>query len=117
MKASPVRRFFARIIGIVGFAAWYVYEVVLSNLSVAAIVLAPKPRFVPALIALPLAASWSDRRVFVAAALLTMTPGTLSVAVSADRSVLLVHAMAGGEDLPALRGTLEEFLRRIDHAC
>jgi len=117
MNPSPPFRWLKQIAGIVAFAAWYLVAVLIANLRVAAIVLSPRPRFRPALVALPLPSSWADRRVFAAAALLTMTPGTLSVAVSADRSVLFVHALTGGEDLPELRRSLEQFLWRIERAC
>lgn len=71
---------------------YFLYELVVSSLRVAWDVVTPMQRSKPALVAVPLDAC-SDSEVTVLANLVSLTPGSLSVDISADRSHLLVHAM------------------------
>ncbi len=88
------------------FALFYLREVILSNARVAHDVLTPTHHMKPGFIAVPLA-ELSDRQVLVLANLITMTPGTLSLDVSDDRTTLYLHAMYV-EDAEALRRELVE---------
>ena len=76
----------------VGFAVFYVRELVLANLRVAADVLTPNPRFRPGVLAIPLEAN-TDTEITLLANLLTLTPGSVSLDVSSDRRFLYLHAM------------------------
>jgi multicomponent Na+:H+ antiporter subunit E len=80
---------------VIGLALLFVRELLLSALGVAALVLAPdlKRRLRPAIIAFPLTAR-SDAEITLLANLITLTPGTLSLDVSADRARLYVHALS-----------------------
>jgi len=71
---------------------YFIYELIISSLKVAWDVVTPLQRSKPALIAVPIEAS-SDAEITVLANLISLTPGSLSVDVSEDRSHLLVHAM------------------------
>ena len=64
----------------------------LANLRVAYEVLTPGYQMRAAIIAIPLDAE-SDMEITVLANLITLTPGTLSLDVSADRKTLYIHAM------------------------
>jgi multicomponent Na+:H+ antiporter subunit E len=70
----------------------FVRELILSALKVAWLVLQPKLRVRPAIIAYPLTVT-SDAQITLLANMITLTPGTLSVDVSADRKTLYVHAI------------------------
>ena len=85
-------RYFDRIPRAVSFLAFFVVEVVSSNLRVARDVLSPRPRRRPGVVAVPLDAG-SDAEITVLANLITLTPGTLSLDVSPDRRLLYVHTM------------------------
>ena len=71
---------------------YFIYELIISSLKVAWDVVTPLQRSKPALIAVPIEAN-SDAEITVLANLISLTPGSLSVDVSEDRSHLLVHAM------------------------
>lgn len=93
--ARPVlgrTRYFSRVPQVIGFALFFLKELVLANLRVAADVLSPRPRMRPGVIALPLDAK-TDLEITLLANLITLTPGTMSLDVSADRKVLFLHAM------------------------
>jgi len=70
----------------------FVRELILSALKVAWLVLQPKLRIRPAIIAYPLTVT-NDAQITLLANMITLTPGTLSVDVSADRKTLYVHAI------------------------
>jgi len=75
--------------GLMAFVAW---EVILSGLRVAYDVVTPRDHMRPGIVAIPLEAE-SDMEIFVLASLVTLTPGTLSLDVSADRRTLYVYEM------------------------
>jgi multicomponent Na+:H+ antiporter subunit E len=83
-----ITRFF-RFAGLFFFFLW---ELLLANLRVAREVLTPGYQMRAAIIAIPLDAE-SDLAITVLANLITLTPGTLSLDVSADRKTLYIHAM------------------------
>ncbi len=70
----------------------FVYELVLSGYRVARLVLSPRMELKPGIFAFPLAVD-RDFEITLLANLITLTPGTLSVDVSADRKFLLVHTL------------------------
>ncbi len=96
------------------FAAFYLREIVASNLKVAFDVLTPKHRMKPAMLSLDVE-GLTDRQLLAMANLLTMTPGTLSVDVSPDRRFLLVHAMYVDRPENAAWRLEYEFKKRICH--
>ncbi|GGE95043.1 Na+/H+ antiporter subunit E [Stappia taiwanensis] len=88
---------------IVSLAVLFVYELVLSALRVARIVLMPKIELSPGIIAYPLTVD-RDFEITMLANLITLTPGTLSVDVSEDRKVLYVHCL----DVPDPQATIDD---------
>lgn len=78
----------------------FIRELVMSALKVAWLVVQPKLTIRPAIIAYPLTVT-TDLQITLLANMITLTPGTLSVDVSADRKTLYVHAidMDSKEDL------------------
>ncbi len=77
------------VIRLVGFFVW---ELIKANLRVAYDVLTPDLQIRPGVVAIPLDVR-TDAEITLLANLITLTPGTLSLDVSADRSVLYIHAM------------------------
>jgi multicomponent Na+:H+ antiporter subunit E len=67
-------------------------ELFMANLRVARDVLSPKHSMRPGIVALPLDAK-TDGEITLLAGLISLTPGTLSLDVSADRKFLYVHSM------------------------
>lgn len=79
---------------ICALALLFLYELAVSALRVASLVLRPNLRDVlrPAIIAFPLTVK-SDAEITLLANMITLTPGTLSVDVSDDRGHLYVHVL------------------------
>jgi multicomponent Na+:H+ antiporter subunit E len=94
------------------FAAFFAWQVVASALRVAADVLAPRPRMRPAVVRVPLDVE-TDAEITLLAILITLTPGTLALDVSADRRTLLVHAMFAADADRVRREIKGGFERRI----
>ena len=86
--------FWRRTWAIVSLTLLFLRELLMSAIRVAAIVLKPDVRSAirPAIIAFPLSVT-SDAEITLLANLITLTPGTLSVDVADDRSVLYVHVL------------------------
>ena len=93
------------------FTLW---ELILANLRVAHDVLTPRHYSRPGVIGIPLDAR-SDAEITLLANLITLTPGTLSLDVSTDRSTLYIHIMyIDNDDLELVRRKIKDgFERRV----
>jgi multicomponent K+:H+ antiporter subunit E len=91
------------------------WDIVVSNLSVARLALWPTARPQPAWVELPLQAT-HPTAVALLATIITMTPGTVSCVVDETRRRILIHALDCGDEA-ALRAQIharyEQPLRRI----
>ena len=99
-----------RLIRLVRFALFFVWELVLANLRVAHDVITPRLYARPAIIALPLDAR-TDLEITLLANLISLTPGSLSLDVSPDRRTLYVHVLFG-EDPDEVRHQLKTTFER-----
>ena len=77
---------------VLGFVLFYLRELVVANLRVAYDVVTPTHHMHPGVVAVPLDAR-TPGEITLLANLITMTPGTLSLDVSDDHTVLYVHGM------------------------
>lgn len=102
--------YFTRTIGLVRFVGFYILEVVRANLRVAFDVVTPTDYAKPGIVAVPLDAR-TDVEITLLSNLITMTPGSLSIDVSDDRSVIYVHVMYL-EDPDELRRQIKDDLER-----
>jgi multicomponent Na+:H+ antiporter subunit E len=94
------------------FAVFYLWQMLLSNLRVAYDVVTPTHYMRPGVIAVPLEAR-TDAEITLLANLITLTPGTLSLDLSADRRILFVHAMyIDHGDVDKARRQIKEGLER-----
>lgn len=87
-----ILRYAHRLYRLIGFLAFFIWELILANLRVAYYVLMPDYRMRSAIVAIPLDIQ-TDLEITVLANLITLTPGTLSLDVSPDRKTLFVHTM------------------------
>jgi multicomponent Na+:H+ antiporter subunit E len=108
--AAPA--YFRKIPQVASFLSYYIREIILSNLRVTRDVLSLRPRFRPGIVAIELDAE-TPAEISLLANLVTLTPGTLSLDISADRKVLYVHAMYLGETEAFKRRIKEEMERRV----
>lgn len=79
---------------ILSLALLFITELALSAWRVAILVVSPNmhKRLAPSIIAYPLTVT-TDTEITLLANLITLTPGTLSVDVSQDRSMLYIHVL------------------------
>jgi multicomponent Na+:H+ antiporter subunit E len=94
------------------FLLFFLKEMIVSSIRVALIVLSPKMKMCPAVVAIPLDVT-SDAAITLLGNLITLTPGTLTLDVSTDRRTMYVHTMNVG-DIEAFRRSIKDgFERRI----
>jgi multicomponent Na+:H+ antiporter subunit E len=86
--ASPLTRVW-RLLGLCGY---FLMELVIANVRIAYDIVTPRHHMKPAVIGIPLEAR-TDAEITLLANLISLTPGTLSLDVSADRKTLYVHTM------------------------
>lgn len=92
------------------FAAYFVWELVAANVRVAVDVVTPRHRMKPRVLAIPLDAG-TDLGITLLANLISLTPGSLSLDISADRVVLYIHAMYA-ENPESVRQEIKKGLER-----
>lgn len=91
-RATGPSTYFKKVRQVIGFTFFFLWELILANLRVAYDVITPQHHMRPGVVAIPLDVK-TDPEITLLANLITLTPGTLSLDVSADRSTLYVHAM------------------------
>jgi multicomponent K+:H+ antiporter subunit E len=77
---------FARLLAVV------IYDILVANVTVARLILGPRSRLHPGFFRVPLAVR-NPYAVSALASVITLTPGTVSVDLSSDRTSLVVHAL------------------------
>jgi multicomponent Na+:H+ antiporter subunit E len=104
----------SRLLKIAALALLFVRELLLSAIRVALLVLTPnlKSRLRPAIIAFPLTAT-SDAEITLLANLITLTPGTLSLDVSADRKAIYVHVLSLNDREVLIRDIAKGFETKV----
>lgn len=80
------------------FLMFYLRKLVQSNLYIAYDILSPKMHDTPALIHVPLHIK-SNFGLLLFTNLLSMTPGTLSIDITADKKFLCVHVLYNDKEL------------------
>jgi len=109
-------RFWSRSLRVMSLAWLFVQELATSAVRVGLMVLRPRLNLRPAMIAFPLTAT-RDVEITLLANLVTLTPGTLSVDVSADRKYLLIHAIDVTDREDLIRSIREGLEKRVMEAC
>lgn len=89
-------RFVKRVWAILVLFVMFLWDLSISSLQVAAAVLSPRDITRPRFVTIPLHAR-TDAGITLTANFISLTPGTLTVDVSDDRSTLLVHDLFAGE--------------------
>lgn len=78
------------------YTLYVLWELVVSSVRVAWVVLSPKAKMSPGIVAVPIRLK-KDAAIFVLANSITLTPGTISLSVSQDKKTLFVHGMFVGD--------------------
>ncbi len=104
--------YFRKTVRFLAFTVFYANALLQASLQIARQVLSPRITARPGVIAVPLQAS-RDVEIAALANLITLTPGTLSLDVSEDRSTLYVHAMFLDDPEAVLRDIKTNFEGRL----
>lgn len=107
--------YFDRVYRVIGLSWLFLKELVKSAVKVAITVLTPRLDLHPGIIAYPLTLE-RDVEITLLANLITLTPGTLSVDVSADRRTLYVHCIDVPDVDAAIADIRDGFEKRIREA-
>ena len=108
------RRYLRAVFWGVVFLLYLLWEILLSNVSLAWLVIQPKPRLDPGIVAVPLTIT-TGLEITMLASAITLTPGTLSVDLGKDdegRNVLFVHNLKVG-DPEAYRASVHNGFERM----
>ena len=98
---------------VLNLIVFFIWELILANLRIAYEVITPRHHMRPGVVAIPLEAR-TDTEITLLANMITLTPGTLSLDVSEDRSTLYLHAMYLDEDIEVFRRKIKDgFERRV----
>ncbi|MEM8953832.1 MAG: Na+/H+ antiporter subunit E [Verrucomicrobiota bacterium] len=79
------------------FPLFYLWEILTGSLRVGRDVLSPKPNIQPVILRVPVNLE-NPRKRLLLAALVSMTPGTLSIREEDEGDILVVHSLYGGSD-------------------
>jgi multicomponent Na+:H+ antiporter subunit E len=107
--------YFLRVWRILRLTGYFLYELVVSSVRVAWDVVTPRHLSNPAIIEMPLDVK-SDLEILLVTNLISLTPGTLSLDVTPDRSTLIVHAMFADDPealVRDLKGGMERMVREV----
>jgi len=99
--------YFSRVPKVLSFALFFLWELADASVRVAIVVVSPQMNIRPAVVAVPLDVR-SNGAITLLANLITLTPGTLYLDVSADRRVMYIHTIHVDD--------LDEFRHRIKHS-
>ncbi len=86
------RRYFNKVPKTIGFAFYFLYEMIAANVQVAYDVITPNYFFKPGIIRYPLEAT-TDIEINLLSTMISMTPGTLILDISEDKKSLFIHVM------------------------
>lgn len=103
-------RYFERLPRTLGLIGFFARELLVSNLRVVWDVITPQHISRPGIIGVPLEAR-TDLEIMLVANLISLTPGTLSLDLSADRRTLYVHVMFL-DDIAATRRQITDGLEK-----
>jgi multicomponent Na+:H+ antiporter subunit E len=104
--------YFSKIGRILSLLILFLYELVMSAVRVAILVVKPNMNLKPGIFAYQLQVD-RDHEITLLANLITLTPGTLSVDVSEDRSTLYIHALDCSDVDKIRKDIAEGFERKI----
>lgn len=104
--------YFRRVWAFIKLTIVFFKELVLANIDMIKIILKPKMDIKPGIVAIPTQLE-TDLEITLLAALITLTPGTLSMDFSDDSSLIFVHAIDIDSKEDTIRDILDSFEKAI----
>ncbi len=104
--------YFGKTTKCVSYTIYFLRELIIANVRVVGFTLGPKSRMRPGIIAVPVE-PMPDAALTILANSVTLTPGTLTLDISDDRSTMFIHCMHV-DDPDAVRAEIKNgFERRL----
>ncbi|MFA1820488.1 Na+/H+ antiporter subunit E [Virgibacillus oceani] len=104
--------YFRRVWSFIKLTIIFFRELVLANIDMIRIILKPKMDIKPGIVAIPTKLE-TDLEITLLAALISLTPGTLSMDFSDDSSLIFVHAVDIDSKEETIRDILDSFEKAI----
>jgi multicomponent Na+:H+ antiporter subunit E len=106
------RDYFRKLPRLMNLIVFFIKELLVANLRVAYDVITPMTHMRSCIVALPLDAK-TDLEITIFACMISLTPGTLSLTLSEDKTILFVHAITFKEmDTEAIKREMKEGFER-----
>lgn len=105
-RALKPSDYFVKVWQIIRFVLFFLWELLLANVRVAYDVLTPGFRMQPRVIGIPLEAR-TDAEIMALTYFINLTPGSVVLDISSDRSMMFIHAMYA-PDADAMRREIKE---------
>jgi multicomponent K+:H+ antiporter subunit E len=96
----------------VSYLGIVLYDIVIANVQVAILVLGPRSRLKSGFARVPLDLK-TNHAITVFASTISLTPGTVSVDVTPDRSALVVHYLSSEDPAALVRTVKERYEARV----
>lgn len=90
----------------------FLYDVLVANVQVAAWILGPQDKLRPRWLYMPLEVQ-DPFSITLLAATISLTPGTVSAHISADRKLLVIHCLNSPDDEAAVQGMKDRYEKPI----
>ena len=111
-RSDSEQKYFQIVPRTIAFVLFFLYELIKANIQVAYDVITPTFYMTPGIVRVPLDVK-SDFEITLLANLISLTPGTLSIDVSEDKTVLYVHSMYIEDKDEFINGIKNGFERRL----
>ncbi|HLR80590.1 MAG TPA: Na+/H+ antiporter subunit E [Bacillota bacterium] len=111
----PGKFYLHRVVKIIQLIFLFVKELIASNIDIVKLVYKPKLDVEPGIFALPVDLE-TDWEITMLANFITLTPGTLSVAIAPDNSEIYIHAMDIDdidESVESIKNTFERAIMEV----
>lgn len=105
-------KYFKQIPLLLGLIGVFLSDLLRANIRMASIILSPRMRLRPAVVAVPLILK-SESAIILLANMMTLTPGTLSLDISTDRQILFIHTVYLNDPEQFRQELLEGYERRL----
>jgi multicomponent Na+:H+ antiporter subunit E len=105
-------KYFRIVPKVFGFILFFLYELIKANIQVAIEVITPKNNMKPGIVGVPLDAN-TDLEITLLANIISLTPGTLSLDISEDKTTLYVHGMYVENKAEFIRNIKNGFEKRL----
>lgn len=106
------QRYFNRVPKIIGFILYFLYALLKANMQVAFDVITPRFFMQPGIVKYPMAVQ-SDFEINMLSTVISLTPGTLIMDISEDKTVLYIHVMYLKDKDEFIRQIKNGFERRL----